>query len=244
MAASLIAKIRDFVFPLECLACGQEGSYCCPGCLARPRPFGPCEVEDAGLIESVIAGYPYADPLIRRIIADWKFERYACAEYAALRLLDRWLEKFGRSLAPAIVVPVPLHPRRMKERGFNQAAIMARVIAAKSGGRFAEALRRERKTELQTETDDRAFNVGAAFRVSPGFKTAGRDILLVDDIWTTGSTLRECARTLKTAGARRVSAFVLSAVTPRHVDPEIRRQVMSPWTRLKSRLRSALLSKT
>lgn len=114
---------------------------------------------------------------------------------------------------PGAVVPVPLHPRRLRARGFNPAALLARELARTVGARLdAGALRRVRDTPSQTGLDrvGRRRNVRGAFRARPG---AARWVWLVDDVVTTGSTLGEAARELRRAGARRVLG-VCAARTP------------------------------
>ena len=113
---------------------------------------------------------------------------------------------------PERIVPVPLHPRRLRERGFNPAALLARSIARERRCRFDAALLvRVRDTPSQTGLDRRArrVNVRAAFRVRAGVRVP-RVIWLVDDVVTTGSTLVECARALRRAGARHVVAICVA----------------------------------
>lgn len=113
---------------------------------------------------------------------------------------------------PGLVVPVPLHPRRLRERGFNPAALLARWIAREHGLRFdAALLERVRATPSQTGLGRRArrVNVRGAFAV-PRDAHAPRAIWLVDDVVTTGSTLAECARTLRRAGAKQIVAICVA----------------------------------
>jgi len=113
---------------------------------------------------------------------------------------------------PASIVPVPLHPRRLRERGFNPAALLARSIAREWRLRFdATLLLRVRDTPSQTGLDRRArrANVRGAFQVRPA-AGAPRVIWLVDDVVTTGSTLVECARALRRVGAREVVAICIA----------------------------------
>lgn len=114
---------------------------------------------------------------------------------------------------PDLVVPVPLHPARLVERGFNQAALLARPVARRLGARLGpRLLERVRDTPRQAQLDRvrRATNLVGAFRVRGD--VAGRHVLLVDDVRTTGATLTECARALRSAGAGRVTTLVLAAV--------------------------------
>ena len=113
-----------------------------------------------------------------------------------------------------LVVPVPLHPRRLAERGFNQAALLASPIAAELGvPRRARALERIRDTPKQAELDreSRAANVEGAFRCASPKAVEGRRVLLVDDVRTTGATLSACAATLLASGARSVVTYAFAA---------------------------------
>src|SRR5204863_6890690 len=118
-----------------------------------------------------------------------------------------------RSAGADVVVPVPLHWRRRWARGYNQAAAVGRELALGLGAKFApELLRRVRHTpqQAQPSASARRENVRGAFRAASGARVAGRTVLLVDDVMTTGSTAGEAARTLREAGAKRVVAAILA----------------------------------
>jgi ComF family protein len=118
-----------------------------------------------------------------------------------------------RSAGVDVVLPVPLHWRRRWVRGYNQAVAVGRELAAGLGAKFApELLRRVRYTpqQLQPSASARRENVRGAFRVRSGASLAGRSVLLVDDVMTTGSTAGEAARTLRAGGADRVVVAVLA----------------------------------
>ena len=110
------------------------------------------------------------------------------------------------------VVPVPLHPLRRREREFNQAEVLGRELTRKSKLAFYEALVRVRYTVTQTHFDRRRRmqNLRDAFKLRRNATVQGKDLLLVDDVLTTGSTLDECARVLLTAGARSVRALTVA----------------------------------
>jgi ComF family protein len=126
--------------------------------------------------------------------------------------LAAWLAQllFERGVAEQIelVVPMPLHPFRQFSRGYNQAGLIARELATALGKPMLEPLRRVQRTERQATLSaaQRKGNVGGAFEVRSGRMSdiAGRPVLLVDDVMTTGATFGEAARTLKKAGAKRV----------------------------------------
>jgi ComF family protein len=114
-----------------------------------------------------------------------------------------------------VVVPVPLHPTRLFERGFNQAALLARPVARAIGAAFRpRALARVRATDQQAELDrsKRLTNVAGAFRVRQ--PVHGGAVLLVDDVRTTGATQDECAHVLRAAGCPRVECLVLAIAPP------------------------------
>jgi len=112
-----------------------------------------------------------------------------------------------------IVVPVPLHWRRRRQRGFNQAEALARTL----GMPWRNALRRTRRTPSQTELPaaQRHRNVREAFALRRRAAVSGRSILLVDDVATTGATLEACAEVLRAAGAREVRALTVARVATR-----------------------------
>jgi competence protein ComFC len=110
------------------------------------------------------------------------------------------------------VVPVPLHPLRRREREFNQAEVLSRELARRQGLAVCEALDRLRYTVTQTHFDRRRRmqNLRHAFGLRRNAPVRGKDLLLVDDVLTTGSTLDECARVLLAAGARSVRALTVA----------------------------------
>ena len=123
----------------------------------------------------------------------------------------------GSGRAPELVVPVPVHADRERQRGYDQAALIAEVAARRLGLPVARALERGRATVAQFELgrDERAANVAGAFRLRASERdarhaVAGRWILLVDDVVTTGSTLAACAIALERAGALAVSAIAVA----------------------------------
>jgi ComF family protein len=120
-------------------------------------------------------------------------------------------------LAPCheILVPVPLHVARLRWRGFNQALLLAKELATRRRLRIAPSLlRRNRPTMPQVGLNerDRRRNLTGAFSVTDDRAVRGRNVLLVDDVLTTGATAEECARSLRRAGARRVDVLVLARV--------------------------------
>jgi ComF family protein len=119
------------------------------------------------------------------------------------------------ALQAPLIIPVPLHPRRRRSRGFNQSALLAREIAGRGTSRLDESvLVKVRDTAPQTalSREGRAGNLHGAFEVR-GTPEAGR-VLLVDDVMSTGATADECARVLRHAGAREVAVVVAAMALP------------------------------
>jgi len=114
-----------------------------------------------------------------------------------------------RNRAFDLIVPVPLHPARLRERGFNQAHLLATMLGQKIGAPVSSVLERVRYTTTQTAFDriDRMENLHNAFRLRKKATVRELRVLLVDDILTTGSTLTECARVLREAGAQSIYAI-------------------------------------
>ncbi len=114
-----------------------------------------------------------------------------------------------------VIIPVPLHPTRLRERGFNQSYLLAKAVGDQLKIQVWEkALSRTRYTQPQAKMQrkERLRNVTDAFNVNPIFNIKSKNIVLVDDVFTTGSTMNECARTLCLAGARTVTSLSIVRV--------------------------------
>jgi ComF family protein len=189
----------------RCARCGLRVAVpvaACGACLKEPPPFDAC-----------IVAFDYAFPW-DRLIADFKFNAQAeLAAPLAIRLLHA-IGQRGDAL-PALVLPVPLAPRRLSERGYNQAWELARRAArALSCRADARLLERPAEGAHQAELTlaQRRVNLRGAFMVDPARRALlqHRHVALVDDVMTSGATLREAALALRRAGAARVDAWVLA----------------------------------
>ncbi|MFO1469011.1 MAG: ComF family protein [Steroidobacteraceae bacterium] len=233
----LAAGLDAWAFPPECILCGDPGAApgfdLCEGCegdLPRCEPaLQP--VAPGPSLDALWCAFHYAFP-VDGMIRELKFGgQLAYAQVLGLALLRRLRAApagemagvLGASTAlgasPSIEVagllPVPLHHRRLSERGFNQAWEIARPVArALHLPMLAGPVVRRRDTLPQTliGADRRRQNLHGAFEVRR--PVHGRSFLLLDDVTTTGSTLIELARVLKAGGARRVTAMVVATATP------------------------------
>ena len=238
LAARTVANLRDLVIPPTCLLCDvlvdRQGGLCARcwrGARFIERPY--CEVLgvpfafDQG--EGAVSPQAMADPPpfdrlrsvmiyddgARRLVSGLKFaDRSELAPWMA-----KWMTVAGRELIGDcdIVVPVPLHRLRLQGRRYNQSAELARAIARTGGLEFQPmALVRHRQTRRQVGLTalERARNVQGAFRVPAERRPLvdGRRALLVDDVYTTGATVKACARALKRAGVNGVDVLTFACV--------------------------------
>ncbi|MEN6360924.1 MAG: ComF family protein [Smithella sp.] len=155
------------------------------------------------------------DGVILDAIHQFKYGRNITTGAALARLLSDFdFEDLEWGIFNAIV-PVPLHIKRLRERGFNQSLILARALGKKHGVPIDfSLLKRSKLTLTQTGLDknERGKNISGAFIASLPEKIQGRNLILVDDVYTTGATINECAKTLFQAGAKRVAAVTLARV--------------------------------
>jgi competence protein ComFC len=231
-ASDLVQGLASLFYPPVCVGCGISvgpNEYLCVECRDRaPRIVAPCcekcsepfsgaitgsfacgNCADQTLhFEAAVAGYR-ARGIVRRLIHEFKYQersylRHVIGEWLAAVLDDPRMNP-GRF---DIIVPVPLHPARQRERGYNQAALIAQLLAARMSLPLKLALDRIRYTTTQTAFDraQRMENLRNAFRLRPRRDVQDLRVLLVDDVLTTGSTLSECARVLREAGASSVYA--------------------------------------
>ena len=191
------AEQLDYVRAPHCSTCGSpfygvvEGERICPHCEGLNPAFG------AGCTAVLFKGPA------RALVIELKYHR-GLHVLADMETIFRRSPEVLAQVAEAVLVPVPLHRRKARERGYNQSALLAGVLAKATGGQVAELLRRVADTPSQTAFDrkTRRENLKNAFALAPGATlTAGQKYVLVDDVFTTGSTLNSCARVLRRAGA-------------------------------------------
>ena len=237
LAGQLASATLDTLYPPTCLACraatGAHGALC-PRCWSAmrfiERPF--CErlgtpfEQDLG--EGLLSPQAMADPpVFARARAVARFEdgparalvhRLKYSDRVELaRPMARWMARAGADiLAEAdLVAPVPLHPLRLWRRRFNQAAMLTREVSRVTGRPcHLEALVRVKATPSQVGLSraQRAENVQGAFRAAARAQVRGRNVVLIDDVLTSGATVNAAARVLLRAGAARVDVLVFARV--------------------------------
>ncbi len=229
--------IFQFLLPPQCYCCeaflpeGQEGF--CRGCLSgihwieppfctrcgipfvsredRSHPCGVC-LEKPRYFTIGRALGTYEGPL-REAIHRWKYEGKGYitplfGEWMARRFLDHW-----RTDLFDLLIPVPLHPRRLRERGFNQALLLAEDLGCRLGIPCRKRILQKREStvpQVRLSGAERESGVRGAFVLRKEEEVEKRRILLVDDVYTTGATVNECAKVLLDGGAERVDVFTVA----------------------------------
>jgi ComF family protein len=215
----------DLLFPMQCAGCRREGGILCAECtegLARlstpycglcasPNTFSPCRTCRESPLDVDAIRAPYLmEGAIKEAVHVFKYRGVRAAAPELGRLLAHYWA--GHPMPVDIIVPVPLHPRRLRSRGYNQSALLGRELANLTGLALAgDLLARTKDATPQTGTASRGqrrSNVEGSFRCSQ--EVAGQKVLLVDDVATSGSTLSACAAALKAAGAGSVWGLTLA----------------------------------
>lgn len=216
--------ILDLFFPKRCVSCGKLGTYLCADCYKKVEivtyPVCPYCLRQAvggrvhprckkpfGLDGLVIA-CRYKGP-VKLLIRKLKYRWVRSIRDVLIELLVSNISRFDLP-QDAYLVPVPLHTRRKKWRGFNQSELLATELCKRFGTKGVDILERIRETRTQVSlaAKERKVNMRDAFEVKG--KVKSERYILVDDVYTTGATTKECARVLKKAGAKEVWGMVVA----------------------------------
>lgn len=225
-------KLADAFFPVRCLGCRTYDTWLCDDCHTRlpliteqkcplcdcpTTPDGAtcllCTKQPTTFIDGIFVVSLYRDSLVRRLIHAYKYQFVVGLASPLALLMAQGLSHTHLS-TPHVLIPVPLHKRRQRWRGFNHAEILAKELSLTIPLR-ADILRRIRYTPPQAKyrkRERRIINLKQAFSINDKFlqDVKGMSILLIDDVSTTGTTMNACAEALKQAGALRVTGLVLA----------------------------------
>jgi len=233
-----MSLLLDLLFPKKCVGCHKSGTYFCKECIANilqtdlvcPKCERPAV---GGVIHPICKRRFGLDGLwslgiyqgsLKKVIQKLKYEPSLVRDLAPV-LVDITLEywaKFSPYILDVIkkdqglgwaVIPVPLYWYRENKRGFNQCKLIGQLLSKKLGLDYSEGLKRIRytKSQVKLKGSQRYQNIKNAFEISSSFPLSAFPFtLLIDDVWTTGSTLRECCYVLKRAGVKKVWALTLA----------------------------------
>jgi len=230
--------ILDFIFPKFCINCKKLGSYVCDGCFSYLNfdTFGICVVCNrqaiGGIthkrcmtryaIDGVFTGMEYKGA-VKKLVYQFKYDPYISdlknllTDFLYESLIQK--EEFVRAIEQLsneaiVLVPIPLHPTRLRIRGYNQAEILAKELSKKLNISFVNVLQRVKNTRSQVtlKREERIKNIAGAFSIIPNLPDLPNtpNIFLVDDVLTTGATLNEAANVLKRNGAKKVWGIALA----------------------------------
>ncbi len=227
--------LLDILFPKKCVGCKRTGSYFCQSCIRNikqgdlvcPR----CEKLSVGGQTHPICRRRYGlDGLwslgiyqdsLREAIKTLKYKGVReLAENLVNITLEYWvkyqpfiLDQIKKDRGEGwVVTAVPLHWYRQNDRGFNQSSLISQMFAQKLGLNYAKALKRIRftKSQVKLKGKQRKDNISGAFALSTNYPLQTTNCLLIDDVWTTGSTIKECCYILKRNGAKKVWGITLA----------------------------------
>ena len=229
-AANLKRAALNLLFPRWCIGCGKEGDYICAACqeslntivppicprCGRPRTNEPTSDNCPGCagwqtgIDGIRAPFLF-DGVIRDAIHEFKYRYFRALGTELAGLMHEYLER--NPIPGDILLPLPLHPKRLRERGYNQSALLARELGRLSSLPVIEdGLIRKRYASPQARSSgviERHNNVADAFACRDE-RLQGKRVILIDDVSTSGATLNACAGVLKSAGAAAVWGLVIA----------------------------------
>lgn len=234
-------QAKEILFPAFCLGCGKEGSLLCPECFKKlpihssiscfycgkrlPQDIkicARCRNKHRPSIENIFIASEWEEELIKKAIYDLKY--LFISDYSAVlsQIMADFIQKTAINALfeqNSAIIPVPLHPKRLSWRGFNQAEEIAKIVGSKFNIPVLNIIERVRYTAPQAEIkekSERRRNISSAFRLNKKALLGlpepikEKNVLIIDDVSTTGYTLNECARAIKPFGFKSVYGLVIA----------------------------------
>ena len=216
MIKRIMSGLWNFIFPLSCVGCTRHGSALCTKCLSE------ISLADTSVDKNIYPVFDYKHPIVKRALWELKFKNNkAVAQPLAQALYDKMLEEMQeleifQGFTNPLIIPIPLSKRREKERGYNQSEILCTELSfidPMSFKLYTNVLYKTFDTKQQTKTrnrSERKNNLRGCFAVKHQEKIKGKNIILIDDIVTTGATISEARKVLKMFGAKKIIAFTVA----------------------------------
>ncbi|MFH1612848.1 MAG: ComF family protein [bacterium] len=229
---SILQQTLNLIYPSNCISCKISLKFyekyvcdiclnkiefikkCCIVCgkplIASEIKCGQCIV-DLPVFEKAISVGNY-NVVIKDIILLFKYKKREGISKIIEKIIFKYLENESLNKNIDLMIPVPLHKSRLKERGFNQSEILAKIIRKKYSFKIEKNLIRIKKTRPQIELNakERKDNIKGAFVLKTPEKIKDKTILLIDDVYTTGSTIKECAKVLQKAKVKTIYVFTFA----------------------------------
>ncbi len=207
--------LLDLIFPPFCLVCEKNYSkeFLCGNCQKKIKFFNVAyQFKNPNF--TLLAATSYQNQVISKLITILKYQKIKSAAKPLTRIVIEYLNrmKLVSKISSYILVPIPLHHQKLRQRKFNQSEIIAKILAQKLNLNFSpEIMIRTKNTTAQVnlrEKEERVQNVKGCFKVKGN--VFGKNILVFDDVFTTGATMKEAIKTLRKAGARKVIGLVVA----------------------------------
>jgi len=223
-------SLLHLVFPKLCISCNREGTHFCEDCFALLSIANtPSVLSEQTSLAGLFCALSFEDPLAKRLIHSLKYQPFlkelasplAYSIIAHLSFIDNQIihpqgairRESGQKDSTYLLCPIPLHKKRLKWRGFNHAEEIAKALShATQIPMHSDILVRTKNTppQVSLKKEERIRNMQGVFQVPNAKLVQGKKVLLLDDVFTTGATMEECARVLKQAGAKQVWGVVVA----------------------------------
>lgn len=236
MLNQLLQKAQHFFLPYSCIFCGircKTGVYICVECLEYlPWSKQACQrcgiqlndpvtlcgqcLKQPPFFDKTLALFNYQHPVDRLVVSLKFHNKLVYANLLSKLFLEKIRENYAGKTLPGIIIPVPLHPKRLKERGFNQALELAKPIARQLNIPFdLHSCQRIRATETQSliPAEKRRSNMQDAFIVNKNFAT--KHVAILDDVMTTGHTVNELAKSLQKIKVEKIDVWCVARAMPK-----------------------------
>ena len=211
-----MSGLWNFIFPLSCVGCARHGSTLCTKCLSE------ISLANTSADKNIYPVFDYKHPVIKQALWELKFKNNkAVARPLAQALYDKMLEEMQeletfQGFTRPLLIPIPLSKKREKERGYNQSELLCKELSFIDSVSFTfckNVLYKPFDTKQQTKTrnrSERKNNLCGCFAVRHKEKIKDRNIILIDDIMTTGATIAEARKVLKMSDAKKIVAFTVA----------------------------------
>jgi ComF family protein len=229
--------LLDVIFPSNCVSCGKRtdpatrkngkkilcddcfysitinNGFFCPECGRRlPRPKVTCHPAAKFVLTAATS---FRNKAVSDAIHALKYKKIKGVMGAVADIIGAYLDKINKNneFGGYVIVPIPIHPKKERQRGFNQADLISLELKKVLGLRVEPILVKIKNNPSQTELKnykEREINIQNSFGIKDGEAARGKNIILVDDVFTSGATLKEATRILKSAGAKKIIAFVVA----------------------------------
>ncbi|MDD4531812.1 MAG: ComF family protein [Candidatus Pacebacteria bacterium] len=222
-----LKQFWDLIFPKKCINCKKEGSYLCEDCLSlkeinpyryclceRMEKKDKCDVCKNRYLDKLFSAASFENRILKEAVHKFKYGYIKDLSHPLSILILSHLQILEVNLDQSvIIIPVPMTDKKKRRRGFNQSEEMAKIISRATGiPLLSDVLIKNKETAPQMELNkkERMENIKKCFEIKNQEKIKGKTILLLDDVYTTGSTMEECAKKLKQSGAAKVWGMTIA----------------------------------